>query len=116
MIAMKMTTKTEKPKRINENVTFKQVNRVMADFQSRNRAASGDTAAVMCELERASELEKFTVKVGHCEHFCDTGIAFLQDKHCGNSFGTLTPMAFSVAECLGLSLKCTWNVFSQCSD
>jgi len=34
-------------KRKKENVTFKQVNRMMSDFQSRNRAASGDTAAVM---------------------------------------------------------------------
>jgi len=43
----KMITKTEK-NQINEKHVLE--NRLMSDVQSRNRAASGDTAAVMLAL------------------------------------------------------------------
>jgi len=37
-----------------------------------------------------SELEQYSVEIGHCEQFCDTGVAFWQeDTHHQNSFAIL---------------------------
>jgi len=70
----------------------------MFGFQSRNRAANGDTSAVVLAL--GTDLENYTAEIGHCEQLCDTGIASWQDKHCQNSFAILVPLADNLVRAL----------------
>ena len=55
------------------------------------------------------------MEISHCEQFCDSGLAFLQDKHRQNSFAILALVAFDLVAALA-SQAYVERAFSVYSD